>query len=144
MKNLKFDLFYTTFATVDHNLHHTIRNAYTSYFSKHSVTRLEPTLQFSINKRRVRLEESRTRGDVMYMWHAYSALTADIISKCCFRESYNLSDLPSFAREPCSTMTGFSEITGWLHSIFASLLDTLLDLDLPARKQSTTRLIQKA
>ena len=107
----------TTITTLDHDLHRKRRNAYASYFSKQSVKRLEPVVQSAVDKLCSRFEESRCKGDIVNMWHAYSALTADIISGYCFRESYDVLALPEFAKDLSSAMMGFVETMSLLQHI---------------------------
>ena len=114
MKNRMFDLPDTSFCTVDHDLHRRRRNAYSSYFSKQSVQRLEPVILSSVDKLCSKLEEYRSTGKVVNMWHAFSALTVDIISGHCFPESNNQLDLPEFSKEFSAAMLGFSETMSWL------------------------------
>ncbi|KAI9785213.1 MAG: hypothetical protein M1835_003379 [Candelina submexicana] len=84
-------LFGTTtsaFATVDHDLHRQRRGVLSPYFSKKSVTQLEPVIQSIVDKLCAILKTYQESGEPVIMEYAYSALTADVISTYSFGKSY--------------------------------------------------------
>ena len=110
-------------STIDQDIHRMRRSAFAPFFSKQSVRRLEPLIQSSVNKLCSKLKNRQSTEDSVNILHAYSALTADIITTYCFTKLYDLLDLPTFGRELYSTILGTSEGShllqqcAWLFSV---------------------------
>lgn len=85
--------------TVDHDIHKQRRAALNPFFSKKSVSQLEPTIQDNIDKLCARLLESAGTGKPVNLSDAFSCLSADVISDCAFGETYGLLASPDFAPE---------------------------------------------
>jgi cytochrome P450 len=73
-------LYGSAFATVDHRLHRIRRAAVNPFFSKQAVARLEPMLNFMIEKFCRRIEEHRKLAKPMPIRRAYMCLATDIIT----------------------------------------------------------------
>jgi cytochrome P450 len=83
-------------ATVNHD-HHRLRCApLSSYFSKRSVSELEPLILEHIQKLSKRLETARQVGTVLRLDAAFMALTMDFITHYSYRKAYNYLDEEHF------------------------------------------------
>ena len=69
------------------------------YFSKQSVTKLEPAIRAVVENLCRRLCEFRELKEPVNIGHAYAALTLDIITDYCFAKSYGCINRPTFAPE---------------------------------------------
>ncbi|POR37823.1 Trichodiene oxygenase [Tolypocladium paradoxum] len=67
-------------ATVDHDLHRLRRGILSPYFSKRSITALEPTINERLDRLCERFEGAISDGEPVHLDSAFNALTADIIS----------------------------------------------------------------
>ena len=97
--------------TVGHDHHRLRRGALNPFFSKQSVTRLEPMIRDTVTKLCQRLESARKTGEVINMGHAYAALTMDIITQYSFAKSYGCLDAPDFMHIWPDTINAVSEAT---------------------------------
>lgn len=82
--------------TINHDHHRLRRSVLNSYFSKRSVTRLEPIIQEKVRKLAKRFEDASKAGTVVRLDAAYTALTMDIITRYSYGESYNYLDEDDF------------------------------------------------
>ena len=81
----------SSFDTLAHDLHRLRRAPWDHYFSKASVSRIQPLLiQDAVNKLCLRLAEHQAAGKPICMTHAYACLTTDIISDYSFPDGYDL------------------------------------------------------
>lgn len=85
-----------TFSTPSHELHRTRRAWISPFFSKRSITRLEPVLQSAVDKLCGRLGGFWESGEPVNLRSAYMALTMDVINQYCFARSDNNLDAPDF------------------------------------------------
>ena len=86
-----------TFATVGHVVHRRRRGAFSNFFSKASVRRLEPVIQSLVD---VLCEKLLLKLDIrepVNLVHAYSALTQDVITEYCFSNCRNVLEMKDFA-----------------------------------------------
>ena len=88
----------SVFDTLDHHKHRMRREPWNPYFSKASVSRLQPLLiQNCVNKICDRLAEHQAAGKTVIMTHAYACLTVDVISEYAFPQGYGfLNRRPNF------------------------------------------------
>ena len=86
-----------TFGTVGHTLHRRRRGAFSNFFSKASVRRLEPLIQSRIDILCEKLSEMMDTGKPVNMVHAYSALTQDVITEYCFSSCRNVLEMKDFS-----------------------------------------------
>jgi len=83
--------------TIPHNLHRIRRAALSPFFSKASVTRLEPLIQEKVEILCSRLRKFKESGQPVSISLAYACLTNDVVSEYCFAKSYNyLERSPDF------------------------------------------------
>ena len=87
------------FGTVPHDHHRLRRVPLNPYFSKQSVTRLEPLIRGTIEKLCGRFEELRKSGELFEIGRAYTALTTDIITTYSFSKTYGCIDDPNWKHE---------------------------------------------
>lgn len=83
-------------ATVDHDHHRARRGYLNPYFSKRSITGLEPIILERIGRLCMRLEEAMHQGQVIGLDSAFSALTADIITLRFYGEHFDYLGIKDF------------------------------------------------
>lgn len=99
------------FDTLDHDKHRLRREPWNPFFSKQSVTRLQPILiQTVVDKLCLRLAEYQSAGKPVTMINAFACVTIDIISEYSFPEGYNLLDKPEFDSEHYMAWMGLSKM----------------------------------
>lgn len=86
-----------TFGTVGHTLHRRRRAAFSHFFSKASVRRLEPVVQSRVDVLCEKLSERMDTGSPVDMVHGYSALTQDVITEYCFSNCRNILEMKDFS-----------------------------------------------
>ena len=80
---------YSVFDTLDHDHHRLRREPWNPYFSKQSVSRLQPLLILPlVNKFCDRLAEYKAAKRPVVMTHAFANLTSDVISEYSFPKGY--------------------------------------------------------
>jgi cytochrome P450 len=77
------------FGTIPHGHHRLRRAPLNPFFSKQSVTRLEPVIRSAIDTLCARLREFQRSKEPVDLRYAFCALSADIITKYCFAVSYD-------------------------------------------------------
>ena len=85
------------FGTIGHRLHRQRRSAFSSFFSKASVRRLEPVIQTLVDRLCDRLAAKRDSGQPVNLLYAYSALTQDVITEYCFSDCRNVLEMEDFS-----------------------------------------------
>lgn len=73
--------------TISHDLHRKRRAAFSPYFSKASIRRLEPRIIEALDILLRRLDASAKSGEVVPLGYVYRALSSDIITAYCFGKS---------------------------------------------------------
>ncbi|RGP67090.1 cytochrome p450 [Fusarium sporotrichioides] len=91
-----FDVPTATAATVDHDHHRARRGYLNPYFSKRSITNLEPFIHERVTKLLSRFQEHLDNDQVLSLDGAFCALTADVITSRFYGKHYNYLDLPDF------------------------------------------------
>ena len=86
-----------TFGTVGYTLHRRRRGAFSNFFSKASVRKLQPVIQSLVDRLCEKLLEKTDAGEPVNMVHAYSALTQDIITEYCFSSCRNVLEMENFS-----------------------------------------------
>ena len=104
----------SSFATEDHDLHRIRRSAVAPFFSRASVSQLEPTVQANVNKLMSRLRDFAKSGQPVNLINAYMALTVDIITNYAFASPFGFLDVPDFAPYWRSLMVDVSEMSHML------------------------------
>lgn len=97
------------FATLAHDHHRLRRAALNPFFSKRTVTQLEPIIQEKVEKLSSRLEMAFRAGDVIRLDAAYMALTMDVITQYAYSRSFNYLDEDDFKIEWKTTLLGALE-----------------------------------
>lgn len=97
-----------TFGTEHHNVHRKRRTAFSGFFSKASIRRLEPLLQDLVGSLCDGIAKGLQSDRPVNMVHAYSALTQDVITEYCFADCRNVLRMDNFAphyydflQDPC-------------------------------------------
>ncbi|KAK5096990.1 hypothetical protein LTR70_002207 [Exophiala xenobiotica] len=85
------------FGTVPHDQHRLRRAPLNPFFSKRSVTKLEPMIKSAVEKLCTRLRGFQQTKEPVNLRHAFAALTMDVITDYAFAKSYNCLDEPGFA-----------------------------------------------
>lgn len=100
-----------TFGTVGHALHRRRRGAFSRFFSKTSVRRLQPVIQSLIDVLCEKLSQKLDTGEPVNMVYAYSALTQDVITKYCFSHCRNVLEMKDFSPRYYEVVQKPSEIS---------------------------------
>ncbi|KAF7505016.1 hypothetical protein GJ744_001470 [Endocarpon pusillum] len=122
-----FDVPTSTAATIDHNHHRARRSYLSSYFSKRSLSQLEPIIHERIGKLCGRLEEAMQQGEVISLDGAFSALTADIITLRFYGQHSDYLSIKNFRFVVRDAFIGLSQVyhMGRLLPLIANLLKHL-------------------
>ncbi|KAI1818677.1 putative cytochrome P450 [Poronia punctata] len=86
----------SVFGTVHHNLHRLRRGAMNRFFSKASVTKLEPTIHSKIDKLCRQLSTYIGTRKPLQLNMAFSCLTTDVVTMYAFAKSYDFLEDSSF------------------------------------------------
>lgn len=86
----------SVFGTQDHDLHRLRRGALGRFFSRASVSRLEPVIHRAIEKLTSQLQTHRDSGQPVTMTMAFSCLTTDVVTEYAFSKSYDFLSSPTF------------------------------------------------
>ena len=118
----------SAFDTLDHDKHRQRREPWNPFFSKQSVSRLQPLLiQAVVDKLCDRLAEYQAQGKPAVMTHAFACVTTDIISEYSWPQGYNLLDKSEFDSEHYGAWMALSRIShifkqvGWLFPLLDSM-----------------------
>ena len=95
-----------SFATVPHNLHRIRRAALNPFFSKRSVSKVEPLIHDKVQRLCVRFTDAMKEKRVIRLDAAYMALTMDIITEYAYGESYNYLSEDDFKLKWKETVVG--------------------------------------
>lgn len=82
--------------TVDHEHHRQRRGYIASFFSKRSITELEPVIQAKIDRLVEKLQEAHNNGETLVGLQVFGALTTDVISQYAYGESFDELEKPGF------------------------------------------------
>ena len=117
----------STAGTIPHDLHRRRRAAFSSYFSKANIRRLEPVITEALDNLLERLDASAKTGDVMPLTYAYKALTSDVITAYCFGESTRYLTWDDFNSPLFDTVSKFLELAWWMTHVrwLGPMLDSL-------------------
>ena len=118
----------STFDTLDHDVHRMRRAPWNPYFSKQSISRIQPLLiQNAVNKLCDGFVAYQAAGKPVVMTNAYACLTTDVISEYCFPHGYDLLSRQEFDGEHYNAWMALSRIShllkqfGWLFPLLDSL-----------------------
>ncbi|KAF2144118.1 uncharacterized protein K452DRAFT_267281 [Aplosporella prunicola CBS 121167] len=127
--------------TVSHELHRLRRAALNPFFSKRSVTRLEPVIQANVDKLCQRLQAFTGTAQPVNLRDAFTALSADVIGSFAFGRSYGFLDVPDFNPGWHKLMIDLSRGThlmkqfGWLYTIMTHIPQKLVSIVHPLTKE---------
>ena len=117
-------------ATVDHDLHRKRRGILNPYFSKRSMSDLEPLVHERIGKLCSRLEEAMHQGQVINLDSAFAALSADIISFHFYGQHFDYLSIKDFRFAVINAILGISS-NYHLARFIPGLIITLRSLPVP-------------
>lgn len=80
------------FAAVGHDLHQFRRNILANFFSKRSITNIQPLIQDKIERVIIKLQEASNDGTVVNLTNLSAAFTADVISQYSYGVSLGCLD----------------------------------------------------
>jgi len=72
------------------------RGAVNRYFSRASITKIEPLIRSLTGKLISKIQSRLSAGEVLDVTQAYSCFTTDVISAYCFGQANGLLDQPDF------------------------------------------------
>ena len=75
--------------TADHNLHHLRRKLLNNYFSKRSISNIQPLIRGSIDELVEQLKAARQTGEIINLDEAFSNFTTDVISQYFYGCRFN-------------------------------------------------------
>lgn len=90
---------YSTFGTSSHDVHRVRRSAINAFFSKRTITSVEPLIKEKINNLCQLFAKQVGTGQAVGAHVVYFALTIDIISDYCFGSDYGCLHDPKLAEE---------------------------------------------
>ena len=118
----------SAFDTLDHDKHRQRREPWNPFFSKQSVSRLQPLLiQAVVDKLCSKLADYQAASKPVVMTHAFACVTTDIISEYSFPRGYNLLDKPEFDSAHYEAWMALSKVShilkqfGWLYPLLDSM-----------------------
>ncbi|KAF1828860.1 cytochrome P450 [Decorospora gaudefroyi] len=100
-------------ATVDHGLHRSRRGYMSPYFTKRSITAMEPLIHERITTLLCRFDGALRDGKRISLDKAFSAMTADIITQGFFGYHYDYLSIPDLVFPIREAFQGVSEIFHW-------------------------------
>lgn len=86
----------SVFGTPGHDLHRLRRGALNRFFSKASVTRLEPIIHRAVEKLIAQLRLHTGTGSPVSIAMAFSCMTTDVVTEYAFLKSYDFLGSPTF------------------------------------------------
>lgn len=92
-------MFGTTLAavgTTDHHLHRLRRSALNTFFSKRSVSKLQPKIQRMVDYACHLIKDRGSRHEKLNLKNCFAAFSADVIGEVAFGHGYGLLDRPDF------------------------------------------------
>lgn len=117
----------SVFGTAEHGLHRLRRGALNQFFSKASVTKLEPIIHTAIEKLVSQLRSHAGSGKPVIMNMAFSCMTTDIVTEYAFSKSYNFLDSPTFEPNFHRAIVAGSDMGPWIKQFpfLISLMNSL-------------------
>ncbi|PVI06026.1 putative P450 monooxygenase, partial [Periconia macrospinosa] len=127
--------------TTSHDLHRLRRSALNSFFSKRSISQLEPKIQRIVDYACHLLEERGSGSRKLSLKDCFAAFSADVIGEVAFGHGYGLLDRPDFEPGWQKLMMDLSRATHlmkqfpWAYAIFNSIPPFLVSLVHPLTKR---------
>lgn len=107
----------SVFGTPGHDLHRLRRGALNRFFSKASVTKLEPMIHKAVEKLCAQLESHAGTGNPVKMNNAFSCMTTDVVTEYAFAKSYNFLDSPTFEPNFHRAIIAGSDMGPWIKQL---------------------------
>jgi cytochrome P450 len=104
----------SVFGTPGHDLHRLRRGALNRFFSKASVTKLEPIIHSKIEKLVAQLLGHVGSGEPVVLNMAFSCLTTDIVTEYAFAKSYDFLNSPTFEPNFHRAIVAGSDMGPWI------------------------------
>lgn len=82
--------------TTSHELHRLRRSALNSFFSKRSISKLEPTIQHVVDHACTLVERTASTGCAVNLRNFFAAFSADVVGEVAFGSTYGFLDRPNF------------------------------------------------
>ncbi|KAL4732999.1 cytochrome P450 [Aspergillus similis] len=111
----------SVFGTPGHDLHRLRRGALSRFFSKTSVTKLEPIIESAIRKLCTQLESYCGSQRPVKMDMAFSCMTTDVVTEYAFAKSYNFLDSPTFEPNFHRPIVAGADLGPWVKQFPAML-----------------------
>ncbi|KAK5292441.1 putative P450 monooxygenase [Cryomyces antarcticus] len=127
--------------TTGHELHKLRRSALNPFFSKRSVTQLEPVIQENIDRLCTKLRGFAGTSTSVNLVDVFTCLSADVIGSYAFGQSYGFLEAPKFYPGWHKLMMDLSRSShlmkqfGWLYSVMTLLPERLVSLLHPVTEQ---------
>lgn len=104
----------SVFGTPGHDLHRLRRGALNRFFSKASVSKLEPIIHNAIEKLVTQLEIDAGSGSPVAMNNAFSCMTTDIVTEYAFAKSSDFLSSPTFEPNFHRAIIAGSDMGPWV------------------------------
>lgn len=120
------------FGTVPHDLHRMRRGVLGNYFSKKSVTMLEPMIKDLVENMCSRFRQFQQTKMPINLCYAFGALTLDVITSYSFGQSYDAVNAVDFDPKWMDTANGLANMMhfgshfGWMFPIFDMFPDSIM------------------
>ncbi|KAJ6092288.1 cytochrome P450 [Penicillium canescens] len=117
----------SVFGTPGHDLHRLRRSALNRFFSKASVTKLEPIIHRAIEKLCEQLQGHAGSAYPVTMTMAFSCMTTDVVTEYAFAKSYNFLNSPTFEPNFHRAIIAGSDMGPWIKQFpwLVTLMNTL-------------------
>jgi cytochrome P450 len=87
----------TVSTTISQELHRIRKAPLLPFFSKRAVVELEPLIRAKVDQICAGMKNFMEQGEPLILGRAFTALTLDVITDYCFRNSWNCLDDPEFS-----------------------------------------------
>lgn len=104
----------SVFGTSGHDLHRLRRGALNRFFSKASVTKLEPMIHTAVEKLCAQLDGHADTGNPIKLNNAFSCMTTDVVTEYAFAKSYNFLDSATFEPNFHRAIIAGSDMGPWI------------------------------
>ena len=117
----------THWGTIPHDLHRARRIPLSRYFSKASITKLEPRIISHASKLCSNIKTYAGSGKPVDLAAAISCYTTDVVTEYAFAQSFGCLEDPSFTYSFHKAIWGMGKSVNWIKH-FPVLLKALLSL----------------
>ncbi|KAJ5154383.1 cytochrome protein [Penicillium coprophilum] len=104
-----FNMTHSLVATIGHDLHQSRHRVMGSYFSRQSIKKREPTINYCIQKLLERFKQAQETGECITLNHAFTAMTGDIITKYSFGKDFSFLEANDYKSKWKSAVAGSLE-----------------------------------